>query len=126
MEAGASGSDDSGEDDAYDSEIDEAAEVAAVKYRYAARRVEKAFPEHEFYGIPRFAGGATWTLDLADEENSRPCVCGNGRAGHWPWQFQAASHGFCDNGCRALCNERYAWVESSLGPDAAQATGWDA
>ena len=72
---------DSDYDSTEESEIDEQAEVAAVHYRYAVRRVEKAFPNFIFPGIIRAGQGAAVSLDVACEDNSWVCVSCGGRAG---------------------------------------------
>ena len=93
------------------SELDEQVEMAAVKYKYAARRVQKACPGWAFVGINRLGEGAAMTSDLACVENSMPCECGGGCTGLWPWQLQPESHGFCP----CIRDERIHWVRESQG-----------
>ena len=55
----------------------EAMELAKVSYKWALRRLDKAYPTYEFGGV------SNDTTVVANEDNSMPCACGQGRAGMW-------------------------------------------
>ena len=90
----------------YDSE-DEAAEHATIAYKYALRRLGKAYPEITFEGV------STDSTAVAGDDNSKLCQCGEGRAGMWPWQLQWHTRGFCS--CHLLLVQREEWLKASMG-----------
>ena len=101
-----------------DEELNEQVDFAAVTYKHAIRRVQKAFPSWAFIGVEQMRdanGGPAGPSDnIACAANSMPCECGRGRTGLWPWQLQAESRGFC----LCISDERIHWVKRSLGEQA--------
>ena len=65
--------------------IEEELELARLRYKHALRRLKAAFPS---------------TLnDCSPEgkcEHRRPCPCGQGQRGAWPWVIQTPARGFCE------------------------------
>ena len=99
--------DESEEEPPTDDSEDEAAEHATIAYKYALRRLGKAYPEITFKGV------STDSTAVARDDNSRLCRCGEGRAGMWPWQLQWHTRGFCS--CHLLLVEREEWLRASMG-----------
>ena len=93
-----------------DDETEEEVLHANITYQYALKRLDKAYPALTFGGV------SSDTTLFATEENSKPCLCGKGRAGMWPWQLQHACRDFCDNAdCWMLDDERSGWLRASMG-----------
>ena len=67
--------DEDGEDDEF---VEELYELACVKHKDAMRRLHASFPE------------------VVDDHGTRPCPCGHGILGKWPWMVQTAQLGFCE------------------------------
>jgi hypothetical protein len=86
-------------------------EVAFVRYRHALSRLEATFPQ-----LNEFSGSA-W-------KRRRPCPCGRGVRGAWPWVVQTPARGYCEQSeesrhantpageysCLELGEEREGWL----------------
>ena len=65
--------------------IEEELELAHLRYKHALRRLKAAFPDV--------------LNDCSPEgvcQHRRPCPCGQGQRGAWPWVIQTAARGFCE------------------------------
>ena len=94
----------SGTESESDSEEDDAAEHAMIKYKHALRRIDKAFPKFRFNHD---------TTGAPTEENSTRCPCGEGRKGQWPWLLQPEELGNCGECLGDVWRERGEWVTAS-------------
>ena len=105
-------------------ELKDKIELAFLHYKQALRRLKKAFPDE--------------LNDCSEEgacEHRRPCPCGRGKRGAWPWVVQTPARGFCEVpresrpagelrgmfSCGELHEERQRWVWANawVGPDKA-------
>ena len=73
--------------------IEEAIELATVRYKHALRRLQAAIPA----AVPELV----LEPQMANELNSVPCPYGFGRLVRQPWALHLPALGFC--GCRCLC-----------------------
>jgi hypothetical protein len=91
-------------------EVEEETLLATIKYKYALKRLDVAYPGFQF-------GGVSGVCASANETNSMPCHCGEGRVGRWPWQLQPETRGFSDATCDCMQreNEREQWLRASMG-----------
>ena len=106
-----------------DDEAEEKRELAMVRYKHALRRLKKAFPHV--------------LNDCSDEgecEHRRPCPCGRGWRGAWPWVLQTPARGFCEQSeetrhentpaglysCGQLHGERQRWLDGYSWSDPAE------
>ena len=91
--------------------IEEAIEVATVRYKHAMRRLQAVIPA----AVPEIV----LEPQMANELNSMPCPYGFGRIVRQPWALQLRALGFCDYEC--LCGAvRYARDDIVL----ASGVGW--
>ena len=106
-----------------DDEDEEKRELAMVRYKHALRRLKKAFPHV--------------LNDCSDEgecEHRRPCPCGRGWRGAWPWVLQTPARGFCEQSeetrhentpaglypCHQIHGERQRWLGAYSWSDPAE------
>ena len=82
--------------------LPEAFEVNMVHYKYAIRRLQKAFP----------------ALQAASPPTVRPCVCSAG-ARRWPWELDIhpPTEDWCSAGCRDIRRGQELWRESWIEAD---------
>ena len=73
-----------------------------VHYKYAIRRLQKAFP----------------ALQAASPPTVRPCVCSAG-ARRWPWELDIhpPTEDWCSAGCRDIRRGQELWRESWIEAD---------
>ena len=90
-------------------EVEEETLRATIKYKYALKRLDVAYPGFQF--------GVSTAWAYANETTSMLCHCGKGRVGRWPWQLQPETRGFSDATCDCMLreNEREQWLCASMG-----------
>ena len=105
--------------------IEEEMELASVRYKHALKRLKAAFP--------RVLNDCTPEGVCA---HRRPCSCGRGQRGAWPWVVQTPARGYCEQSwatlhqhtprglisCPELDEERARWLwQLAWGAEAARA-----